>query len=52
MERANTLLKQSIAKAYSRKGEAVVAMNCAAVDAAIDHLQRFDIPEVGASVHQ
>lgn len=38
------LLKESIKKAYGKKGEKVVAQNCAAVDAALDRLVKVDIP--------
>jgi pyruvate-ferredoxin/flavodoxin oxidoreductase len=44
VEKAKALLKQSITKAYSKKGDAVVAMNHRAVDAAVDALQEFHIP--------
>ncbi|MGE5707421.1 MAG: pyruvate:ferredoxin (flavodoxin) oxidoreductase, partial [Bacteroidota bacterium] len=37
-------LKNGIQKAYGRKGEAIVKMNCDAVDAAIDHLVEIKVP--------
>jgi pyruvate-ferredoxin/flavodoxin oxidoreductase len=38
------LLKESIRKAYGKKGDRVVAMNYAAVDAALERLAPIDIP--------
>lgn len=39
------LLKKSIQKAYSKKGEKVVQMNYAAVDAALERLVEIQIPQ-------
>lgn len=44
-EQAVTLLKDSIHKAYGKKGEKIVNMNIAAVDKAIDALQEIVYPE-------
>eukprot|EP00798_Chlamydomonas_sp_ICE-L_P015524 gene15524-21612_t len=44
IERAITLLKKSIVKAYSKKGPAVVAMNHAAVDDSVAQLKKLEIP--------
>lgn len=44
MDKAIGLLKKSIEKAYSKKGPEVVAKNHAAVDAAVQHLKRIEIP--------
>ena len=42
--RAIDHIKQAIQKTYARRGEAVVASNFAAVDAALDHLQEVTVP--------
>ncbi len=39
------LLKDSIKKAYGKKGDKIVNMNYAAVDKALEHLVKIDIPE-------
>ncbi|GLC52240.1 hypothetical protein PLESTB_000599400 [Pleodorina starrii] len=44
IDKATSLLKKSISKAYERKGPQVVSKNHAAVDAAISALQSVDIP--------
>ncbi|GLC36254.1 hypothetical protein PLESTM_000423900 [Pleodorina starrii] len=44
MDKAISLLKKSISKAYERKGPEVVSKNHAAVDAAISALKSVDIP--------
>jgi pyruvate-ferredoxin/flavodoxin oxidoreductase len=41
---AISYLKEEIKKAYGRKGEAVVQMNYAAVDAALDSLVKVEVP--------
>ncbi|GAB4824108.1 hypothetical protein N2152v2_011154 [Parachlorella kessleri] len=45
MDKAIPLLKESIKKAYGKKGEGIVAMNYAAVDKAVKHLVKIEIPE-------
>ncbi len=45
VDEAVALLKKSIAKAYSKKGDKIVAMNIAAVDEALAHLVKIDYPE-------
>jgi pyruvate-ferredoxin/flavodoxin oxidoreductase len=37
-------IKQAIAKAYGKRGAAVVARNCAAVDATLEHLHEVTVP--------
>ncbi|WP_052364977.1 pyruvate:ferredoxin (flavodoxin) oxidoreductase [Halotalea alkalilenta] len=37
-------IKETIRKSYARKGERVVQMNFAAVDGALERLQRFEVP--------
>ncbi|KAF6254486.1 pyruvate-ferredoxin oxidoreductase [Scenedesmus sp. NREL 46B-D3] len=48
MEAAVPLLKQSIRKAYGKKGEQVVAQNCAAVDGALAAMVGIDVPAAWA----
>jgi len=45
VEQAIEKLKEAIEKAYGRKGEEVVRMNYAAVDAALDNLIEVKVPE-------
>ena len=42
---AVTYMKEAIRTTYGRKGEAVVEMNCRAVDAGLEHIVRFQVPE-------
>jgi pyruvate-ferredoxin/flavodoxin oxidoreductase len=44
-EQAIRQIKQAIEKSYKAKGQAVVAQNFAAVDAALDHLHEVKVPE-------
>jgi pyruvate-ferredoxin/flavodoxin oxidoreductase len=44
-EEAIAKIKESIAKTYGRRGEAVVRKNFAAVDAALDHLREVVVPD-------
>jgi len=46
-EEAIGRIRDSIRKTYGRKGEAVVAMNLKALDAALDHLLPLDWPAMG-----
>ena len=48
-DRAIEHIKQAIQKTYARRGEAVVASNFAAVDAALDHLQEVTVPATASS---
>jgi hypothetical protein len=49
MESAVPLLKESIRKAYGKKGEKVVMQNCAAVDGAVSALVKIDVPAAWAN---
>ncbi|MGB8261160.1 MAG: pyruvate:ferredoxin (flavodoxin) oxidoreductase [Terracidiphilus sp.] len=49
-EEAIEQIKKSIKKTYGKRGEAVVAKNFAAVDAALAHLEKVEVPaEVGSN---
>jgi len=48
-EQAIERIRASIRKTYGRKGEAVVAMNLAALDASLDHLHQLDWPQLDAA---
>ena len=37
-------MKDAIVKTYSKKGEKIVNMNCAAVDAGLEHVVKIDVP--------
>ena len=43
-------MKEAIVKTYSKKGEKIVNMNCAAVDAGLDHLVKIDVPAAWAQL--
>jgi len=43
-------MKEAIQKTYGRKGDKVVAMNCAAVDAGIEGIREIKVPESWASL--
>lgn len=45
LDDAVTYLKEAISKSYGKKGEAIVNMNCLAVDKGIDALVKVEIPE-------
>jgi len=49
VDEAVTHLKEAIVKAYGKKGEKVVQMNYAGVDAALDNLVKVDVPAGWAS---
>jgi hypothetical protein len=49
MESAVPLLKESIRKAYGKKGEKVVMQNCAAVDGAVSALIKIEVPAAWAN---
>ena len=44
VEDAIDYLKKAIKKTYGRKGDKVVEMNCAGVDAALEHLEEINYP--------
>jgi pyruvate-ferredoxin/flavodoxin oxidoreductase len=48
-EEAIAQIKKSIQKTYGKRGEAVVSKNFAAVDAALAHLQKVEVPAVASS---
>jgi pyruvate-ferredoxin/flavodoxin oxidoreductase len=51
-EEAIAKIKESIRKTYSKRGEAVVQKNFAAVDAAVAHLYRVNVPAAVTSTHE
>lgn len=50
MDKAVPLLKESIKKAYGKKGDKIVAQNHAAVDGAVAALKKIDIPAEWATM--
>jgi pyruvate-ferredoxin/flavodoxin oxidoreductase len=48
-EEAIAQIKKAIKKTYGKRGEAVVNKNFAAVDAALAHLEKVDLPTVASS---
>ena len=48
-EEAIAQIKKSIQKTYGKRGEAVVAKNFAAVDAALAHLEKVELPAAASS---
>ena len=44
LDEAIPLLKDAIKRTYGKKGEKIVAMNCEAVDKALDALVKIDVP--------
>ncbi|MBR4874804.1 MAG: pyruvate:ferredoxin (flavodoxin) oxidoreductase [Clostridia bacterium] len=44
IEEAVPLLKDAIKKTYGKKGDKIVAMNCEAVDKALDAIVKIDVP--------
>jgi pyruvate-ferredoxin/flavodoxin oxidoreductase len=49
LERAVAAMKEAIVKTYGKRGEAVVAKNCAAVDQALGHLHEVSVPREATS---
>ncbi len=45
LEDAVDYMKQAIVKTYSRKGDKIVNMNCAAIDAGLSAVTKIDVPE-------
>ena len=43
-------MKEAIKKTYGRKGQNIVDMNCAAVDAGITHIHKVEVPETWKTV--
>ncbi len=50
IEEAVDYMKKAIVKTYSAKGDKIVSMNCAAVDAGLDAVVKIDVPESWASL--
>ena len=50
IDEAVDYMKKAIIKTYSAKGEKIVKMNCAAVDAGLDALVKIDVPAAWASL--
>lgn len=50
LEDAVGYMKDAIIKTYSKKGEKIVNMNCAAVDAGLDNLVKIDVPAAWAQL--
>ena len=48
-EEAIAQIKKAIQKTYGKRGEAVVAKNFAAVDAALAHLEKVEVPSASSS---
>ncbi len=48
-EQAIAAMKQAVQESYGKKGEAVVQKNFDAIDAALDHLHRIDVPQQATS---
>ena len=50
IDEAVEYMKSAIVKTYSAKGDKIVNMNCAAVDAGLDAVVKIDVPESWASL--
>ena len=50
IDEAVELMKGAIVKTYSKKGEKVVNMNCAAVDAGLNNYKKIDVPAYWAEL--
>ena len=50
IDEAVSLMKAAIVKTYSKKGDKVVNMNCAAVDAGLDSIVKIDVPAAWAEL--
>ncbi len=48
IEEAVAFMKEAVKKTYEKKGQNIVDMNCAAIDAGIESLVKVDIPEAWA----
>lgn len=48
VDEAVKYMKDMIVKSYGNKGEEVIKMNYAAVDAGIEHVQKVEVPEIWA----
>ena len=50
IDEAVEYMKQAIVKTYSKKGEKIVNMNCAAVDAGLDYVHEVQVPAAWADL--
>ncbi|MBO5556027.1 MAG: pyruvate:ferredoxin (flavodoxin) oxidoreductase [Oscillospiraceae bacterium] len=50
IDEAVDYMKQAIVKTYSKKGDKIVNMNCAAIDAGLDHVVKIDVPAAWAEL--
>ena len=50
IEDAVDYMKKAIVKTYSKKGDKIVNMNCAAVDAGLTAVKKIEVPEAWASL--
>ena len=50
IDEAVDYMKQAIVKTYSKKGDKIVNMNCAAVDAGLTAVKKIDVPKEWASL--
>ena len=50
IDEAVEYMKQAIVKTYSKKGEKIVNMNCAAVDAGLDYVHEVQVPAAWAEL--
>ena len=50
IEDATRYMKEAIVKTYSKKGEKIVNMNCAAVDAGLNAVVKIDVPAAWAQL--
>ena len=41
-------MKDAVIKTYSKKGDKIVNMNCAAIDAGLDNVKKIDVPDTWA----
>ena len=50
IDEAVDYMKQAVIKTYSKKGDKIVNMNCAAIDAGLNAVKKIDVPESWASL--
>ncbi|MBR3293624.1 MAG: pyruvate:ferredoxin (flavodoxin) oxidoreductase [Oscillospiraceae bacterium] len=50
IEDATKYMKDAIIKTYSKKGDKIVNMNCAAVDAGLNEIRKIDVPAAWAQL--
>lgn len=44
LDQAVSCMKDAIVRTYSKKGDKIVSMNCAAVDAGLEYVKKIDVP--------